>query len=188
MQKRIFMCIRPRDWLATIDLKDAGFNVLFIPRHRPFMGFVYEGQAYQYKVLSFGPSLLPGVFTKVVEAALVPLRVQGFHILNYLDDWLIQAQSQDQLCENRALVLSHLSQLGLQVNWEKRNLSPTQGISFLGKELDLVEQTACLTQERAQSILNCLNLFKSRTAVQLKQFKRLIWQLQRRSCHWGCFI
>ncbi len=30
-------------------------------------------------------------------------------ILNYLDDWLILAQSQDQLCEHRDLVLSQPS-------------------------------------------------------------------------------
>ncbi len=50
------------------------------------------------------------------------------------------------------MVLSHLSQLGLQVNWEKSKLSPGQRISFLGMELDSVSQTARLTQERAQSV------------------------------------
>ncbi len=43
-------------------------------------------------------------------------------------------QSQDQLCEHRDLVLSHLSQLGLRVNWEKSKLLPMQRISFLGME------------------------------------------------------
>ncbi len=87
------------------------------------------------QVLPFGLSLSPRVFPKVAEAALVPLREQGTeHILNYLDDWLILAQSQDQLCEHRDLVLSHLSQLGLRVNWEKSKLLPMQRISFLGME------------------------------------------------------
>ncbi len=35
-------------------------------------GFVFEGRAYKYKVLPFGLSLSPRVFTKVVEAALFP--------------------------------------------------------------------------------------------------------------------
>ncbi len=132
------------------------------------------GRAYKYKVLPFGLSLSPRVFTKVAEAALVPLREQGVRILNYLDNWLILAESQDHLCEHRDLVLSHLSQLGLRVNWEKSKLSPMQRISFLGMELDSVNQTARLTQERAQSVLNCLNTFKSRMAVPLKQFQRLL--------------
>ncbi len=121
--KRIFGCVRPRDWFAAIDLKDAYFHVSILPRHRPFLRFAFEGRAYQYKVLPFGLSLSPRVFTKVAEAALVPLREQGVRILNYLDDWLILAQSQDQLCEHMDMVLSHLSQLGLQVNWEKNKLS-----------------------------------------------------------------
>ncbi len=172
--KRIFGCVRPQDWFAAIDLKDAYFHVSILPRHRPFLRFAFEGRAYQYKVLPFGLSLSPRVFTKVAEAALVPLSEQGVRILNYLDDWLILAQSQDQLCEHRDMVLSHLSQLGLQVNWEKSKLSPVQRISFLGMELDSVSQTARLTQERAQSVLNCLNTFKNRTAAPLKQFQRLL--------------
>ncbi len=71
-------------------------------------------------------------------------------------------------------MLSHLSQLGLQVNWEKSKLSPVQRISFLDMELDSVSQTARLTQERAQSVLNCLNTFKNRTVAPLKQFQRLL--------------
>ncbi len=172
--KRIFGCVRPQDWFAAIDLKDAYFHVSILPRHRPFLRFAFEGRVYQYKVLPFGLSLSPRVFTKVAEAVLVPLREQGVRILNYLDDWLILAQSQDQLCEHRDMVLSHLSQFGLQVNWEKSKLSPVQRISFLGMELDSVSQTARLTQERAQSVLNCLNTFKNRTAAPLKQFQRLL--------------
>ncbi len=102
------------------------------------------------------------------------MREQGVRILNYLDDWLILAQSREQLCEHRDLVLSHLSQLGLQVNWEKSKLAPVQRISFLGMELDSVEQSARLTEERAQSVLNCLNTFRGRTAVPLKLFQRLL--------------
>ncbi len=108
------------------------------------------------------------------EGALVPMREQGVRTLNYLDDWLILAQSREQLCEHRDLVLSHLSQLGLQVNWEKSKLAPVQRFSFLGMELDSVEQSARLTEERAQSVLNCLNAFRGRTAVPLKLFQRLL--------------
>ncbi len=62
-------------------------------------------------------------------------------------------------------MLRHLIQLGLRVNWEKRKLSLTQKITFLSMELDSVEQTARLTEERAQSLLNCLNSFKGTDAL-----------------------
>ncbi len=167
-------CRSSLDWFAAIDLKDAYFHVSILPRHRPFLRFAFKGQAYQYKVLPFGLSLSPRVFTKVVEAALVPLREQGVRILNYLDDWLILAQSRRQLSAHRDLVLKHLSLLGLRVNWEKSKLVPTQRISFLGMEFDSVNQTARLTQVRAQSVLNCFKTLSGRTAVPLKLFQRLM--------------
>ncbi len=173
-QRRIFQCVRPFDWFAAIDLKDAYFHVSILPRHRPFLRFAFEGRAYQYKALPFGLSLSPRVFTKVVEAALVPLREAGIRILNYLDDWLILAQSRALLCEHRDMVLSHLSRLGLQVNREKSKLSPMQRISFLGMELDSVNLTARLSEERAQSMLRCLESLQCKRAVPLKHFQRLL--------------
>ncbi len=135
------------------------------------------------QVLPFGLSLSPCVFTKVAEAAFVPLREQGVRILNYLDDWLILAQSQDQLCEHRDLVLSHLSQLGLQVNWEKSKLLPMQRISFLGMELDSVNQTARLTQEHAQS--GWTAWIRSRTGRRHHGNWGIWWLWSHR---WGCSI
>ncbi|KAI2656006.1 Transposon Ty3-G Gag-Pol polyprotein [Labeo rohita] len=172
--KRIISCIRHQDWFAAIDLKDAYFHVSILPRYRPFLRFAFEGRAYQYKVVPFGLALSPRVFTKLVEGALAPQWEQGIRILNYLDDWLITAHSRDLLCEHRDLVLQHLSLLGLQVNWEKSKLSPVQSTSFLGMELDSVSMMARLTEERAQSVLSCLNLFKHSTAVPLKIFQRLL--------------
>ncbi|KAL0199171.1 hypothetical protein M9458_007711, partial [Cirrhinus mrigala] len=173
--KRMLTCIRHQDWFAAINLKDAYFHISILPRHRPFLRFAFEGRAYQNKVLPFGLSLSPRVLTKVPEAALSPLWRMGIRILNEnLDDWLLIAHSRDVLCEHRDLVLRHLSHLGLQVNREKSKLSPVQRISFLGVELDSVNMTARLTNERAQSVLNCLNSFRHKTAVPLKTFQRLL--------------
>ncbi len=166
MQRRIFQSIHPFNWFAAIYLKDAYFHVSILRRQRLFLRFAFEGRAYQYKAPPFGLSLSPRVFTKVVEAALVPLRDAVICILNYLDDWLILVQSRALLCKHRDTVLSHLSRLlGLQVNREKSKLSPTQRISFLGMELDSVNLTACLSKERAQSMLRCLESFQRKRAV-----------------------
>ncbi len=72
-QNCIFECIRPQDWFAAIDLK----NTIDPTTTQPFLRFAFEGRAYKYKVLPFGLSLSPCVFTKVLEAALVPLRERG---------------------------------------------------------------------------------------------------------------
>ncbi|KAI2654804.1 Transposon Ty3-G Gag-Pol polyprotein [Labeo rohita] len=172
--KHILTCVRVQDWFVAIDLKDAYFHVSILPRHRPFLRFAFEGRAYQYKVLPFGLSLSPRVFTKVAEAALSPLREMGIRILNYLDDWLILAHSWNLVCVHRDMVLNHLAQLGLRVNWEKSKLSPAQRISFLGVELDSVSMSARLSPEHAQSVLRCVATLRCGSAVPLKQVQRLL--------------
>ncbi len=124
-----------------------------------------------------GPPLLAlpvsPCFKKVVVGALAPLREVGIRVLNYLD-WLILAQSREQSCGHRDLVLRHLIQLGLWVNWEKSKLFPVQRISFLCVELDSVSMTAHFTDEHTQAVLNCLSSFRGRNVVPLKQFQRLM--------------
>ncbi|KAI2650818.1 Transposon Ty3-G Gag-Pol polyprotein [Labeo rohita] len=172
--KHILTCVRVQDWFVAIDLKDAYFHVSILPRHRPFLRFAFKGRAYQYKVLPFGLSLSPRVFTKVAEAAISPLREMGIRILNYLNDWLILAHSWDLVCAHRDMVLNHLAQLGLRVNWEKSKLSPAQRISFLGVELDSVSMSAHLSPECARSVLRCVATLRCGSAVPLKQVQRLL--------------
>ncbi|KAL0168444.1 hypothetical protein M9458_036666, partial [Cirrhinus mrigala] len=55
----------------------------FMSQIRKFLRFGFRGEAYQFRVLLFGLALSPRTFTKCVDAALAPLRLQGIHILNY---------------------------------------------------------------------------------------------------------
>ncbi len=75
--RQVVSQIRSKDWFFTIDLKDAYFHVSFHPCHRKFLRFTFGGKAYQYRVLPFGLALSPRTFTKVVDAVLAPLRLQG---------------------------------------------------------------------------------------------------------------
>ncbi len=140
--KQILSQIRTGDWFCSLDLKDAYFHIQIAPHHRRFLRFAFEGVAYQYTVLPFGLSLAPRTFTKCMYAALSPLRQMGIRILNYLDDWLILAQSEVELLSHRTLILSHLERLGLRVNFAKSALSPSQRVSFLGTVLDSARMRA----------------------------------------------
>ena len=51
--------LRPGDWAALIDLKDAYF---YIPVNRRFLLFGWRGLLYEYMVLPFGPCLAPLIF------------------------------------------------------------------------------------------------------------------------------
>ncbi len=172
--KQIHSQIRTGDWFCSLDLKDAYFHIQIAPHHRRFLRFAFEGVAYQYTVLPFGLSLAPRTFTKCMEVALSPLRQMGIRILNYLDDWLILAQSEVELLSHRTLILCHLERLGLRVNFAKSALSPSQRVSFMGTVLDSAHMRAVIAPERALAIQKLAATFKSGTARPLKAFQRML--------------
>ncbi len=134
--RQIVPQIRFEDWFVTIYLKDTYFYISILPCHRRFLRFPFGGKAYQYRVLPFGLALSPRTFTKCVEAALVPLWLQGIHIMNYIDDWLIIAQSHQLAVRHRYVVMAHIKELGLRLNAKKSVLSPLQRTTFLGMVWD----------------------------------------------------
>ncbi len=105
----------PRGLVHVAESEKCVLSHAGSPHHRRFLRFAFEGVAYQYKALPFGLSLATRTFTRCMDAALSPLRQMGIRIVNYLDDWLILAQSQAVLTLHKTLLLSHLGCLGLRV-------------------------------------------------------------------------
>ncbi len=177
----------PGDWFASVDLKDAYFHIQIAPHHRRFLRFAFENTAYQYSVLPFGLALAPRTFSKCVDAALSPLRASRMRILNYLDDWLILAQSRDTLLSHIDSLLIHLESLGLCINRQKSILAPSQSITYLGVCMDSLEMRARLSRERAAAILSYLRHFREGSSVHLKKFQRLLGLMASASavCHLG---
>ncbi|KAK7899532.1 hypothetical protein WMY93_020385 [Mugilogobius chulae] len=157
---RVRQAVLPGDWFATIDLKDAYFQIPIWEGHRRYLRFAFAGKTYEFCVLPFGISLAPRTFTRCMDAVLGPLRQEGLRILNYLDDWLICAHSQRQCNENVSRLLQHLQYLGLRLNSKKSCLVPSQTVEFLGMSLNASTGTLSLTQKRQATIKDCLSLFR----------------------------
>ncbi len=172
--KTIMSQIQGGDWFVTIDLKDAYCHIQVIQRHRKFLRFAFGGKAYQYKVLPFGLALAPRTFTKCMDAALAPLRFQGIHVLNYLDDWLILAHSRELVSRHRDIVLRHIHSLGLRMNAKKSVLFPSQRTVFLGVHLDSVQMQARLAPARISNFTACLARFKLGHHVSVSTCRRLL--------------
>ncbi|KAL0149156.1 hypothetical protein M9458_055588, partial [Cirrhinus mrigala] len=170
--KQVVSQIRSEDWFVTIDLKDAYFHVFILPQHRKFLRFAFRGEAYQYRVLPFGLALSPR--TKCVDAALVPLRLQGIRILNYIDDWLILAESESLAARHRDVVLAHMKTLGLRLNAKKSVLSPLQRTTYLGVVWDSTTMQARLSPARIESILAAVTRVKEGRSLTVKQFQQLL--------------
>ncbi len=172
--RTIMSQVQEGDWFVTIDLKDAYFHIQVVHRHRRFLRFAFGGKAYQYTVLPFGLALAPRTFTKCMDAALAPLRLQGIRVLNYLDDWLILAHSRELVSRHRDIVLGHIHSLGLRMNAKKSVLLPSQRTVFLGVRLDSVQMQARLAPARIPVFTACLARFKLGHHVSVGTCRRLL--------------
>ncbi len=172
MIKTIMSQIQEGDWFVTIDLKDAYFHIQIVQRHRRFLRFAFGGKAYQYKVHPFGLALAPRTFTKCMDAALAPLRLQGIRVLNYLDDWLILAHSRKLVSLHRDIVLRHIHSLGLRINAKKSVLLPSQ--RTVSVRLDSVQMQARLAPARISTFTACLASFKLGRHVSAGSCRKLL--------------
>ena len=82
----VLRAVRRGDWMVSIDLKDAHLQVPFHPESRKFLRFIAFRKVYQVKVLCFGLSTAPQVFTRVMTPVSVMLHNLGIQILRYLDN------------------------------------------------------------------------------------------------------
>lgn len=158
----VLQAITQGDWFTSVDLKDAYFHVPVTPRHRPFLRFAFEGQAYQFRVLPFGLSLAPRTFTRCVAAALAPLQARGIRILPYLDDWLVCAPTQEQAHSDTSLLLRHVLQLGLTVNYAKSSLIPSQQVTFIGIVLNSLTMSATPSPQRVDDVVRLVSQVRQR--------------------------
>ena len=129
------LSVRRGDWMVSLDLKDAYLQIPVHPESRKFLRFMVFGKVYQFKVLCFGLSTAPQVFTRVMAPVSRILHSLGIRLRHYLDDWLIQASSWEQVILALRTVLRLCNHLGIVINWEKSQLVPTQRL-YLGVLLD----------------------------------------------------
>ena len=83
----------------------------------------------------------------VKEVKLMAL-TRGIGLHQYLDDWLIRAQSREEAQVNIQTVVDLTQSLGWIINQEKSELKPTQVFSFLCYEYNLDSALIKPTQER----------------------------------------
>ena len=118
------------------------------------------GKVYQFKVLCFGLSTAPQVFTRVMAPVSAILHRMGVRLRRYLDDWLLQASSREQVLALMT-VLQLCRRFGIVVNWEKSQVIPTQQMVYLRVILDSAAFRASPALKRVEKLFSLGDVFLS---------------------------
>ena len=108
----------------------------------------HKSRVFQFTSLPLGLATAPQVFTMIVKEVKLMALTRGIRLHQYLDDWLIRAQSQEEAKVNTQTVVDVTQSLGWIINQEKAELKPTQVFSFVGYEYHLDLALVKPTQER----------------------------------------
>jgi ribonuclease HI len=163
------------DWLASLDLKDAYFHVPIHPEYQKYMRFEFLGKVYQFRVLPFGLSTAPRVFTKILAPVIGLLHQEGIHVYPYLDDCLIVAKSPQQLQTAVIRTQEVLMQAGFVINFKKSHLLPVQKIRFLGLEVDTTQAATFLPEDKMQLLIAfCQSFMRVGQYHTVRTFLRLL--------------
>ena len=132
----VLLSVREGDFLASLDLKDAYFQIPIHGSSRKLLRFMSEGTVYQFKALCFGLSTAPQVFTRVFAAVSAWAHACGIRLLRYLDDWLVLSSSEKKAKESIRELLSLCHTLGIVINEKKSDLVPSQSAKYLGMTIN----------------------------------------------------
>ncbi len=115
---------------ATLDMKDAYFQVMLDEESRDLTTFSDGVSLYRFKRLPFGLSCSPAIFSRQMAQLLSPLVRQGW-TKNYLDDVIIMAPDFDILLTRLDTLFQHLATNGVKLNLSKCDIGKRE-VKFLG--------------------------------------------------------
>ena len=170
----VLLSIREGDFLASIDLKDAYFQIPVHQSSRKLLRFLPEGAVYQFKALCFELLTAPQVFTKVFAAVSAWAHSHRIRLLWYLDDWLVLASSEAEAKKNVQDLLSVCHPLGIVINEEKSDLVPSETANYLSMTIDTGTARIFPSNARVEKFLSVAETFCTMSAPPLS-FGRWFW-------------
>ena len=156
--ERIRCFLHPNHWVTSRDLKEAYFHIPIHPAYRKYLRFQVEDEYFQFRALPFRISTAPWLFTQVVKEVKRIVHRRGIQLFQYLDDWLIQVESKE-LCAQHTQRVLLCPEMGLVVNHQKSELTPSRQFLFLGYMFDMIKYQCSPPQKRMDKFLVIIQHF-----------------------------
>ena len=128
-------------------------------------------------MLCFGLTTARQVFTRLMAPISAILHRYGIRMLRYLDYWLILVESRTACLQARDRLLQVCEELGLQVNFKKSSLIPSQDMTYLGMQIQSVRFIAKPTETRVENLLKIIEEFLSSPGPPAALWRRLLGHL-----------
>ena len=142
------------------------------------VSLLHHGRSlYQFRVLCFGLTTAPQVFTRLMAPISAILHRYGIRMLRYLDDWLILAESGTTCLQAWDRLLQVCEELGLQVNFRKSSLISSQDMTYLDMQIQSVRFIAKPTETRVENLLKIIEEFLSSPGPPAALWRRLLGHL-----------
>ena len=145
----------PGKWVSLIDLSDANLHIPIHPNSRKYLKVLIQVPGVPVHLPPIRTSHSPQVFTMIVKEVKLMALSRGLRLHQYLDDWLIRSQSQEEAQVNTQAVVDLTQSLGWIINQKKSELKPTQVFLFVGYKCHLYSALVKPTQET--QVKTCLD-------------------------------
>ncbi len=123
--------IRTGDRLLSADIS-SGFHHLRISlRERKFLCFTWRHHTFCWTVLPFGVKSAPYLFSSVIKEVVKYFRASDIRCTAWVDDFLFMI-GQDVLNTQETFIHATFHNLGVTLNEQKCDFSPTPTTSFVG--------------------------------------------------------
>lgn len=122
----------PGTWYAVIDLANAFFTIPIEQQFWDQFAFTWQGRQYAFTRLPQGYKHSPTICHRIVAEHLDEyIPDSSSQIVHYIDDILIQSDSEDKVREHLEQVITLLKKKGWEIN-SKKIQGPAQCVQFLG--------------------------------------------------------
>ena len=176
--------VREGDFLASIDLKDAHFQIFIHQSSRKLLRFLSVrwgkgggGVMYQFKALCFELLTSPQVFTRVFAVVFAWAHSRGIRLPWYLDDWLVLASLEAVAKKNVHDLLSLCHSFRIVINEEKSDLVPSQTADYLGMTIDTGAAKIFPALARVEKFLSVVERFCALSAPPTQLWQVLLGHL-----------
>ena len=188
--RTVLQLFSPGMFVFSFDLKSAYHHIDICEEHMKFLSFKWPSvdgamKFYEFKVLPFGLTSAPYVFTKVMRQLVKFWRGCGLLALMYLDDGIGGNLSRESAKNISVQVRKDLVSAGFTSNDEKSNWEPVQNLVFLGTVLDFETGLISIPEERILKLKSSIDSCLQDNVISARGLASITGQIISMSCAVG---